>query len=432
MQQMFCIGSDIRNLSQAVAANNRYMVDVVQKEIEKSERERRKHRKKEVSAWVAVVNDNFGMVKIFDDGTKSVVNFSLNLVPDFEIFQFQMKGLAEDKKYAGIHFRTEDFWLIVEKQKISGKNLYEALVKKGIIFNSEISKGRIQDLLYAFFVPEIEKAGVVQIPALAGWFRKEFLSEETFWLRENEGLIDLPVRKKHFPNYGEIPLCPEKYFEQIRNIKEWKNRIWLMIYPIGGMLSSLLWEVGIRLEKFLNFVTLSDMPMNRMRYYLQVFNRNRQMDKIVCREDILHLKDEVIILDSYSDYGESQYKKKQKVQTFQAFADGLTKGDFITEDGFVITSPAAIFSDQIMRRKSAINLFVDVDFFELGSNREWVRQKEDRIGNFLFHLVRYCENKFDGIKEMMEREEETDSEVAWLRVVYEICQEFWESYGINM
>ncbi len=432
VQQMVSIGNDIRNLNQHVIANSQYMVDLVHAEIERGARERRKHRKKEISSWVAVVNDNFGLLKIFDDGTKSVINFTLNLTPDFETYRFKLKGLDNGLKFAGIHFKTADFWIVEEMTKITGKYLYEKFIKNGVIFNGDIPRSKIQDALYAFFIPNIEQAAVAEIPALAGWFRKEFLTAETFCLRENEGLMDLPVRGKSFTNYEEIPLSPEKYFQEIRKIRDWKNRLWMMLYPVGGMLSSLLWESGIKPEKCLNFVIISDMPMNRMRHYLQVFNRNRQMDKIACREDILHLKDEVIILDSYSDYGESQYKKSQKVQAFQAFADRLIKGDFITEDGLVITSPTAIFSEQIMRRKSAVNIFVDVDFFESGSNREWLRKKEDKIGNFLFRLVRYCENNFDGIKERMKLEEETDPEVAWLRIVYRIFQEFWESYGIDV
>lgn len=432
VQQMVSIGNDIRNLNQNVMANSQHMVDLVHAEIERGERERRKHRKKEISCWVAVVNDNFVLVKLFDDNTKIATNFTLNLIPDFETYRFKLKGLDNGVKFAGVHFKTADFWIVEEMTKITGQRLYEKMIQNEVIFNGGIPKSKIQDSLYEFFIPRIGQAGIVEIPALAGWFRKEFLSAETFWLRENEGLMDLPVRGKSFPNFEETPLCPEKYFQEIRNIKDWKNRLWVMLYPVSGMLSSLLWESRIKPEKCLNFVIISDMPMNRMRYYLQVFNRNWQMDKIVCREDILHLKDEVIILDSYSDYGESQYKRNQKVQAFQAFADGLIKGDFITEDGLVITSPAVIFSDQIMRRKSAVNIFVDVDFFEHGSDGEWVRQEEDGIGNFLFHLVRFCENKFDGIKKIMALEEDANSEVVWLRIVYKICQEFWEGCGIDM
>lgn len=432
VQQMVSIGNDIRNLNQNVMANNQQILNLVHAEIERGVRERRKHRKKEVSSWVSVEKENFGLVKCFDDGTKSVIDFTLNMVPDFEMYRFKLKGLDGRPKFAGIHFKTAGFWIVEEMTKITGKQLHEKMIKNGVIFNGGIPKSKIQDGLYEFFIPRIGQAGIVEIPALAGWFRKEFLSAETFWFRENEGLMDLPVRGESFPDYEGISLCPEKYFQEIRNIRDWKNRLLVMLYPVGGMLSSLLWESGIKPEKCLNFVIISDMPMNRMRHYLQVFNRNRQMDKIVCREDILHLKDEVIILDSYSDYGESQYKKSQKVQAFQAFADGLIKGDFITEDGLVITSAAVIFSDQIMRRQSAVNIFVDVDFFEPGSDREWVKRKEDTIGNFLFRLIRYCENKFDGIKEIMELEEDANSEVAWLRIVYKICQEFWEGYGIDM
>lgn len=431
MHQMVSVGNDIKNLSQVVAANSRYMADMIHMEIEKSERERRKHRKKEVSSWVAVVNDNFGMVKVFDDGTQSIINFAINLVPDFECYRFQMKGIEERQTYAGIHFKTANFWLIERIDKICGRGIYEKMVKKKVLFNGQIPKNKIQDALYAFFAPEIEKATVEQIPALAGWFKGEFISAETFWFWENEGFLELPVREKLFPNYEGVFLCPEKYFAKIRNIADWKNRIWMMLYPIGGMLSSLLGEAGIRLEKYLNFVILEDIPMKVFRQYLQVFNRDRGAEG-TSRKDILQAKDEVLILDAYCVYGESKYKKAQKVQNFQSIANGVINGDFVTRDGFTINSSTAVFSDRIARKKQAINLFVDTDFFESGNDWKRIMQKEDTIGIALFYFVKYCEENMEEIKNFLKLGEDANPETAWLCFVFKIFQGFWESYGIDM
>lgn len=430
MQQMISLGNDLQNLSQTVIANNHYMADAVRMEIERSERERRKHRKKEVSSCLTAVSGYFELIKHFDDGTESVVRFSLNLVTDFEIFRFQMSGVEAHQKYAGVYFKTADFWLIEEIPQLSGKRIYEDLIKKGVLFNEQIPKSKIQDALYSFFASKIEKAGVVRIPALAGWFRKEFLSAETFWFRENEGLLELPIRNKSFPNYEEKILCPEKYFEKIRNIADWKSRILIMLYLVGGMLSSLLWEAGIKPEIFLNFVILKEMPMKRLRHYLQVFNRKRQVVQAVCQNDVLKMKDEVVILDACSGYGESQYKRKQKIQTYLSIANGILNGEFITEDGFAISSPAVIFSDTIARKKRAINLFVDEEFFN--TEDSWEKQGEDEIGVVLFHFAKYCEKNFDEIKKFLDMGKEANADTAWLCFVFKIFREFWESYGIDM
>ena len=172
VQQMVSIGNDIRNLNQNVMANSQHMVDLVHAEIERGERERRKHRKKEISCWVAVVNDNFVLVKLFDDNTKIATNFTLNLIPDFETYRFKLKGLDNGVKFAGIHFKTADFWIVEEMTKITGQRLYEKMIQNEVIFNGGIPKSKIKDSLYEFFITRIGQAGIVEIPALAGWFRK--------------------------------------------------------------------------------------------------------------------------------------------------------------------------------------------------------------------------------------------------------------------
>ena len=83
VQQMLALGNDIRGLNQAVMANNQYMLDTVQTEIARSERERRKQRKREIQSQVAVVNSMLGLVTFFDDGTKNFTALTINLVPEF-------------------------------------------------------------------------------------------------------------------------------------------------------------------------------------------------------------------------------------------------------------------------------------------------------------------------------------------------------------
>lgn len=432
VQQMLALGNDIRGLNQAVMANNQYMLDTVQTEIARSERERRKQRKREIQSQVAVVNSMLGLVTFFDDGTKNFTALTINLVPEFEIYIFQLQGLEESEKHFGIHFGTPDFWIIGEKEKVARKWLYDSFIKNDIRFNSQIPESKIKTALYEFFMPKVWAAESRRIPALAGWFHKEFLSAETFWFREREGFLNLPIRKKLFQNYSETPLCTEGYFEKIKEISDWKNRLWMMIYPIEGMLSSLFWEAGISQEKYLNFVILEDIPTNSLNSYLEIFNRNRQSDKIIGSDDILRIKDEVIVLDTCSGYGESRYKKEQKIHTFQSIADGIVKGEFITQDGFVINSPVAIFSNRIARKRSAVNIFVGTDFFAEGNGRNQGAKREDWVGIVFHHFVKYVERNFDDIKNLLNMEIKADSQTAGLCFSFEIFQRFWQSYGVDL
>lgn len=431
VQQMIALGNELHGLSRVITANNSLMLNAVQTEIAKAERERRKQRKKTIQAFVAVAEGHFGLLEIYDDGTKKITDLALNLVPDFKICIFEMKGAKESGHYFGIYALAQDFWIIGKKEKISGKGLWEGFIKNGIRFNSQIPKSKIQVALYEYFMPQIYAAESKQIPALAGWFETEFWSAENFLFKENEGLNDLPIRKKFFYGYKDGQLQVEEYFEGIREIADWKNRVWSMIYPVGGMFSSLLSEAGITLEKYLNLVNFSGIPVRSLRRYFQVFNRGRWAEQKVSVENILQMKDEVIILDSYGQE-ESEYKRKRKREICQGIAESVVDGEMITEDGFIVSSPVAIISDRIIRGKRAINIFVDEDFYRRDNGQERTVSAQDETGVVFLHMVKHFENNYDELEHIFAEAENIEAKIKWLFCAYRICQSFWKSIGVNM
>lgn len=433
IQQMTLLGNEIRGLNQAVMANNHFMVGMMQEEMAKAERERRKQRKKVIQSQVAVSNGHFGLVKFFDDGTKEILDLALNLVPDFQIYKFGLLGFNDSQKYFGIYSKTPEFWVLGEIEKLSGKYLWEAFVKNGIRFNSQLTKNKIGQALYEFFMPRICMAELKAVPALAGWFHGKFMTAETFFFMQAEGFAELPIRKKHLRDYSGVPLCTKKYFEKIREIQGWKNRLWMMLFPISGLLSSFLEEFGIRPTRYLNMTMLEDVSVRKMREFFQIFNRNLPLEKVTCPEDILQRKDEVVILDGYSLFGDSEYKREQRMKKFQSIAEGIVNEAFITTDGITVSSPAVIFSDRIVRKRHAVNIFVDKDFFEVGSGENLLRKTEvDALGVTFHYFVNYIEKNFDDIKNFLGMGKETNTETAWLYFSFKIFQKFWESFGIDI
>ncbi len=151
------------------------------------------------------------------------------------------------------------------KEKIDGRFLYNAMVANGIVFNARIRQGAIQDLLFRFFKPEIAKSKkTLEIPALGGWFNKIFYYKEMFMFREEEGLPMLPIHKKSLSEYEKNEGWQKKYFDKINQIADWEIRLLVVTYSLGGMLSSLLEEEGIFLEKFINVVLLSDLKIGEL------------------------------------------------------------------------------------------------------------------------------------------------------------------------
>ncbi len=434
MQQIAAVSAEVRNLSQSVVANNSYMAGVIQAEIAKGERERRKQRKKEILSYIAVANNDFGFVKLYDDQTQSIVRLTINLVPDFEIFRIKMEELDEDERYFAIHFETADFCIVEERKKFTGKLMYERLITKGVKFNEEIPRSKIREALYGFFAPLIEKAEVASIAVLAGWNKGKFASSETFIFRENELDCPLPVKRKHFKDYGSMGLWPEEYFKSVRKISDWKNRLWMMIYPVGAIFSSVFQESGIRNQRVLNFAMLESVPKKRLLPYLQIFNRDKAMEQPECPKDVLYIKDEPIFFDIKSAYGDSKYKKEKRLQMCKGIADGVINGDFIRADGVLVSAPIVIFSDRALRGKNVINIFVDQDFFveEREEDKVQATPQRDEIGIVFYHIVGHYEKNYGDLKNLLETGRQIDPGIAWLCISYQICREFWDRHGVDM
>lgn len=426
-QQMLALGGRLEQLSKEVLANNRYMADNVQIQIEKAERERRKQRKKEIQSWVSIENDSLGFVKQFDDGTKEIVNLTLNLVPEFEIYAFRCKGLEKQVRYVGIYFKASNFWIISQKEKISGKMLYKKLVENGVIFNSQVPESKVVASLYKFFAPQIKRAKVLEIPALTGWDNEKFYSAETFAFKENEELEKLPICEKYFTYREKNGDFVQKYFGKLRNIKKWENRMLLMLYPVSGMMSSILQEAGIRQKTYLNVVFFDDDMVSELYDFLQVFNRHCFRATVSDIEKVMRIKDEVLVFDAYSDLGFSEYKRKERRRECESLAERVTKGKIFTEDDVKISSPVVVLSDQISRKGCAINIFVDDEFFI--ESTEW---REDVIGTFFFQLIEYVQKHYQDLKNILIQEKSKYCPETWVRVAYRICNRFWGSNGIDM
>ena len=76
---------------------------------------------------MAVAEGHFGLLEIYDYGTKKITDLALNLVPDFKICIFEMKGVKESGHYFGIYALAQDFWIIGKKKKSAKKDCGKAL-----------------------------------------------------------------------------------------------------------------------------------------------------------------------------------------------------------------------------------------------------------------------------------------------------------------
>lgn len=382
------IGQGIQQLSNQMLVNNNCMIDMVRAEIQKGERERRKRRKSVVQEWMAEVNDTYSLICQYDDGTQGATILTVNLIPGTEIYRIQLEGLDKFPRYFGINFRQAGVWIIGEEKKLSGKVLREEMIKRGVIFNGQLTKSKIESALFQFFAPKIEKARLLKIPALAGWNNQKFVTAETFPFEETEGLKNLPVRFKHFDYVQNMPILTDEYFTELKRIKDVKLRSLLMIYPISALLNTLIADEGIVCNFYINFVILGDIECRQFANYLKIFNRNKE--EMFCKnfDECVKSKDEILILNCFEDVGESEYKRRRKISRSIGMAEKIAKGELYTLDGCKVTSPVMIFSNSVIRSKRAVNIFIDEDFME---NDEEQCTEDDVIGRTFFEFIEYCE-----------------------------------------
>lgn len=431
-QQMQNIVNEIRAERGQIIGSTQWLASTIGEIVKQNERIMKKKRKSGGVACVVQLEDRLSYVQLFDDQTKEMKDLTINLIPDFEVYKIRFEGIRCNEDFVGIYFKSADFYIVDVVDWCNGKRLRKAFVKNHVIFNAQISKSKVEDLLEDFFLPKIYEAkNMLTIPALAGWFNGRFLSAKTFAFRKAEGIPKLPIQTKKLQEYEENECFFESYFQEIRGITDWRNRCWIMLFPVAGMLESLLEGQGIRCDKYINFVMLTDESLSRYYRYFQVFGREKFTAQEPTEETACHLKDEVFIMNACPDGMCSQYRQGQYLNRCRGMAEKIVKGDIFTEEGRCISTPTIVFSNQTSRSRYAVNLFVDTDFL-VDNQNEKTRLIEDAFGNVFFHVLKYFEQNYDEILGNIVAIKNDCPQATWFDITYDILKKFWEYFGINM
>ncbi len=424
--------NDMAELIHEVREGNGLAVEMAQalnQRIDQEAKKYRKKRRKEVRSCMIAQADRFSIVKHYDDDTQDIEDLTLNIIPDCETFHIKFQGIDAEFLYVGFYFTSSDFWIFGLKGKIDGKFLYNAMIANGVVFNARIRQGTIQDLLFQFFKPEIAKSKrTLEIPALGGWFNKVFYYREMFMFREEEGLPKLPIHKKSLSEYEKNEGWEKRYFDKINQITDWEIRLLVVTYSLGGMLSSLLEEGGLLLEKFLNFVLLSDLKIGELTTFFQIFNRKKLEFKAPTIEKALEAKDEIFLLDARLDDSRTPYKQKRQENQCKGIAEKIVKRECTSEDGYVVSCPVVVFSDHLSRSRYACNIFID-EFMIHKSNS---KDENDVIGVLFYQIAKFCEKKYDVIKELFQKAAVENHENAWFYAAFRVYKEFWFYLGFDV
>ncbi|WP_289290741.1 hypothetical protein [Sporofaciens musculi] len=185
---------------------------------------------------------------------------------------------------------------------------------------------------------------------------------------------------------------------------------------------------GTAQEYYLSVVFLDDIKSRDLCDFLQVFGRNKLKSYEPREEEILTAKDEVLILDARSDGVRSDYMQKNLEKKCHSFAERIVKREIITEDGFEVSVPVAVFSGQLSRSRYAVNLFLDKNSLKLPVQDS----DEDIIGAMIYIFVKSCERNLERVEKILCLVKQTGAKNTWLQGAFKVFEDFWSSYGVDL
>lgn len=363
MQSLALVNANVLDASKCVTDH----LQIMEKKLQNAEKKKRKSCVSESLAFQN--NGKIVLVENYDDKTQDVKEFTYNLKGRWSVARIAFRKVdIKDCKYI-ILFPDANIWIAGDVKKNSGKNLYEAFVKAGVIFAPDNSVSKIQRILFATFAAEIDRTQArYYFPELAGWNGGKFFYAENCNYEKRLAFPELPVTKKHFTflrgNKGHI----EIYINTLRNITHWQERLLLLEMPILGLLASIYAEEGRKIDFALNLVSCDSTLPSDLIYALRIFNRE-QLFSIdagaagnYIRDILKDANDELIIVDATGE-GSSYLKKKRQDNVQHIVRKICHEGN--SAFGIIrdINASLLIINSSRLLQEDVINLMLSKDIF---------------------------------------------------------------------
>lgn len=431
IQSLYMINTDNQHLRTflqwANLENGRLQLKLEEQEREKKRKETGHYLEKGKRGQVQLVT-------CYDNATETGKTLISEAYGDIKVFKVNFIGYTTPRKYLLVWFG--DQIVILDRNKVrNGKYIYEQLIVKKIPLNQTIKKNAITEALKEYFLPYLDETNcenVMDIATCAGWDSAwNFRSERCVWIRAFSE--PFPVLSKRF---NEVKLQKhgiELYFDMLNRISAKEDRMVMMLYPIVGILHSLLDGTPTRLRTVLNCIPSESDDSIWVAACLQVFNRDKleaidaNMTLTERNQLLASSKDEVLLVNAQVSEYEDAYSKKKKKSNISSLSD-LVRGKCSPADGATVKSAIAFISDDVMRG-NAMNLFLepfDEDFME-----EFVESHAMEM--VLSGVVHFVENhKYDVEQLIRKKRNLADKRLRPLAIAYDILAYFFAGEGITL
>lgn len=400
----------------------------------------RKERKSCVSHEVAIANSGeIDLVAYYDDGTREITQFITNEVGPWAVYRLYLDD--DRKKIAwGIFFSGTGRWVICSK--IKAKNIYEQFVKAGIMFNPILAESTIGKILFETFAPQMLYSDhSMVISGHAGWYRGEFFDRNNFPFRYFEEFENSAVMMKEFTWVQPKDDTWDNYFKEMRNIRSWKERLMVCLFPYAGILASLLQNEGISLGVAINIVLPEYFPGEVICNWFQIFNRrclvpyNCDTTEREFKEMLYNSKDEVIIADFRTSEYDSDYQSN-KMRRMQMKVVEIVTGrkNLPGAEGKRTCVGLVTLSESLCSHNDVYNLIIDNETCTEKYIDHLTVIKEETVdavfSSFILFVRSGWNNVLKQIKKMRQEKKE-NNHVIVMSIVIEIVKDFWANEGTD-
>ena len=288
----------------------------------------RRPRAKKGSCKVAIDSDKrIILSQVMSDCSWKTMPFISNCVGPITIAPIETPGFKLKNTYLVLLFKSNNISVTIDVRKVgNGAYLYEQFRKSGVKVASQLSKEAIKEglveLLLSWDDWEFEEP--VSLDVFAGWNSNASGSSRTFQSCENttwgKGLgEELPVSEKSFPRITPTALGLETYIKELRAMfPDPAERMLIAVWPVMGLLSSLLRKNGMPIKAALNLIPTGGVDQEALAGLLQVFDRNRPgfLDAGMTKKQIDSIlnesRDEVLLFDCR--YQSNHYMRSKRSQ----------------------------------------------------------------------------------------------------------------------
>ncbi len=411
--------------------------------VEKLRKDMKKDRKKKTTQKVAMMSNSIYIIQFFDDGTSEAMPLFLSLGGKYYIKRLIFPAERKEKNRVEIWFPDQDVFVYVPENS-SGKILFDAFVEAGVAFNTQLTVSRCTQALAEFFIPRIRECeNTILYSGLAGWEGRFFMTKECFRrFRYYRHFPDsLPVLEKSLPgvNSKAGQERVKEYLNLINDVKGYRLRFWLFLYPYVGLLKTILDQKGYRTDFILTLLT-DDLGVKKcILNYLQLFNRyqlcpttiegseKRVMETVACE------KDEVLVVDHSTLVTETPYKLHTMENNLEKIMK-ISTGEKILPPPYNrdATFVLAVISDVGINFKGCtLNFIVEMeDFKKMTFSRE---EGDDYIGENFTGFVNWAMENFNRMEaQLCNCPEELRDKKATIEAVADIVKTRFADIGIDV